>query len=346
MAVLLGAMIRNERAGRAIIHALGSFAAKQSILVAVCPVYIKDKKLLAIALKTLARAKKLVGKRNELTSHLWTLKLGTKVQPWLIVRKPVNETKKYMIPKPINDIDALFNAIDLLIDRLSHVRRIFQAEALQLHSAVNCLCGTFFIRTRTAFEKLRTSTRTSRDHLFRDFDYPLALGALGRWPVPHPVTGFPPFRQVYNCPFSYADREVIIPACTRVGIRVRPVAVARNSLPYQVQPACQAFGVCHVCPIEAIYNAGVHVRRAEETGNVRVVPNATVLRFNLDTERRITSVSYAWLGRVVRSSRLESSSWPPTRLSPLVSSCSRNPSAGQTVWPAEMIAWAAISWSM
>ena len=100
-------------------------------------------------------------------------------------------------------------------------------------------------------------------------------------------------------PFSYADKKVIKPACDTLGIRLHPVSYARNSIPYQNRPACQAFGVCSVCPIEAMYNADVHVRMAEQVGGIHLLPDTSVLRFNLDSARRIKSVSYAGIDKVV-----------------------------------------------
>lgn len=105
---------------------------------------------------------------------------------------------------------------------------------------------------------------------YRSTDYPL-----------------PPF------PFSYAN-QVIKKGCNKVGIKIHHVAYARNSIPYQDRPSCQAFSTCTpVCPIEAQYNAQVHIRLAEKTGNVKVVSNASVVRINLDSSGRVSSVTYA-----------------------------------------------------
>lgn len=100
-------------------------------------------------------------------------------------------------------------------------------------------------------------------------------------------------------PFSYEDKTVIKPACDKLGIKLHPVPYARNSIPYQNRPACQAYRVCKVCPIEAQYNADVHVRMAEMTGNVHVFPNTSVLRFNMESSRRVRSVSYAGFDKIV-----------------------------------------------
>jgi len=82
-------------------------------------------------------------------------------------------------------------------------------------------------------------------------------------------------------PFSYADEAVFKPACDKLGIRLHSVPYARNSVEYQDRPACRAFGVCEACPVEAMYNGDVHVRMAERSGNLRVIPETSVLRLNM-----------------------------------------------------------------
>ncbi len=94
-------------------------------------------------------------------------------------------------------------------------------------------------------------------------------------------------------PFSYADTTLVKPTCDKLGIGIHTIPYARNSAPYQGRPACQAFGMCHVCPIEAMYNGGVHVRLAEATGRVEVRGNCTVLRLNPVSPTRLGSVTYA-----------------------------------------------------
>lgn len=104
---------------------------------------------------------------------------------------------------------------------------------------------------------------------YRSADYPL-----------------PPF------PFSYANR-IFKPRLDRIGVTLHHVPFARNSRPYQGRPACQAYSTCHpVCPIEAMYNAGVHIRLAEQTGNVRVIPNANVVRL-VESGGKVTEAIYA-----------------------------------------------------
>jgi choline dehydrogenase-like flavoprotein len=53
-----------------------------------------------------------------------------------------------------------------------------------------------------------------------------------------------------------------------------------------------AFGVCHVCPIEAMYNAEVHLRRAEATGNLDLISQARVVSLKVDSGRRVREATY------------------------------------------------------
>jgi hypothetical protein len=127
MAVFLGVLIGNERAGRAIIHSLGSFAAKQTVLTAACTVYIRDTTTLNRVKNTLDDAKDLASKRNELTHHVWALKYGADSQPWQIVRKPTGKVKERMVPKAVVDIIKIADEVDHLIERLARDRKAFLA---------------------------------------------------------------------------------------------------------------------------------------------------------------------------------------------------------------------------
>jgi choline dehydrogenase-like flavoprotein len=97
-------------------------------------------------------------------------------------------------------------------------------------------------------------------------------------------------------PFSYADR-IIQSACDRIGIKIHPVPHAKNSQPYRSRPACQRFNTCRVCPIEARYNAGIHIRLAEQTGNVTVIANANVIRI-FESRNRVAGAAYITPDRV------------------------------------------------
>jgi choline dehydrogenase-like flavoprotein len=121
----------------------------------------------------------------------------------------------------------------------------------------------------------------------------IALGVAGIADNPfasYRSTDFPlpPF------PFNYGDR-VMKKGCDKVGIVMHHASWARNSIPYQNRPACQAFATCgiHICPIVAQYTSEGHIRLAEKTGNAEIIPNANVLRINTDKYRRVISVTYA-----------------------------------------------------
>jgi choline dehydrogenase-like flavoprotein len=96
-------------------------------------------------------------------------------------------------------------------------------------------------------------------------------------------------------PFNHDDR-VFKKACDRLGIGMHHVPWARNSIPYQSAPACQAFSTCGshgICPISAQYTAERHIQIAERTGNAQIIPNANALRINVDPSHRARSVTYA-----------------------------------------------------
>jgi choline dehydrogenase-like flavoprotein len=124
----------------------------------------------------------------------------------------------------------------------------------------------------------------------------IALGVAGVADNPfasHRSTDFPlpPF------PFSYAN-QVIKKGCDKLGIKMHHVPYAKNSVPYQGRPPCLAYSTCNpVCPIDAQYNAEVHVRLAEATGRVKVIPDANVVRLNLSSSGRVGSVTYAALDK-------------------------------------------------
>ncbi len=117
------------------------------------------------------------------------------------------------------------------------------------------------------------------------------LGVSGQGGDPHASWRSGPFPNP-AFPFSYAVEKVVRPACDHLGISIHPIPCARNSQPYRDRPACVAFGVCHVCPIEALYNADIHLRRGVATGNLEIRPEARVVRLAARSPRRVTSATY------------------------------------------------------
>jgi choline dehydrogenase-like flavoprotein len=94
-------------------------------------------------------------------------------------------------------------------------------------------------------------------------------------------------------PFSYADKEVFLPAFKSMGLSLVTVPLAINSRAFGARPSCSAFGTClPMCPIGAKYNALVHIRLAESTGKAVVRPNCHVRRIRLKSSRRADYVEF------------------------------------------------------
>ena len=108
-----------------------------------------------------------------------------------------------------------------------------------------------------------------------------ALGVAGisddPWASPRSTPfPLPPF------PLSYSD-QLFAPACRSLGIAFHHLPQARNSVAYGGRPQCQACGTCHVCPTGAKASIDlIQIPEAEATGNARVIPEATVLRLEVD----------------------------------------------------------------
>jgi choline dehydrogenase-like flavoprotein len=99
---------------------------------------------------------------------------------------------------------------------------------------------------------------------------------------PFPNPPFPP---------SHSD-SVFAEACETLGIDMHSVPNARNSEPYDGRGACVGYGTCQpVCPSGAKYDAGVHVRAAEQKG-ATVIDRATVAELDHGPDR-IEAARYA-----------------------------------------------------
>ena len=106
--------------------------------------------------------------------------------------------------------------------------------------------------------------------------------------APFPLPGFP---------FSYSD-GLFARACEKLGIALHRLPQARNSIAYGGRPPCQACGTCHVCPTGAKASIDLtHIPAAEATGKVRLVPEATVLRLDVDRAGAVTAAVYAHADR-------------------------------------------------
>jgi choline dehydrogenase-like flavoprotein len=126
-----------------------------------------------------------------------------------------------------------------------------------------------------------------------------ALGVAGtaddpsasRRSAPFPL---PPF------PFSYSD-GIFGPACARLGIQMRHLPQARNSVAYGGRAPCQACSTCHVCPTGAKATVDLtHIAAAEATHRVRLVTDASVLRLATGPSDEVTYAVYALRDRVER----------------------------------------------
>jgi choline dehydrogenase-like flavoprotein len=116
-----------------------------------------------------------------------------------------------------------------------------------------------------------------------------ALGIAGAaddpWASPRSTAyPLPPF------PFSYSDR-MFARACQELGIALHHMPQARNSVAFGGRSRCLACSVCVACPTGAKATVDLtHVARAEATGRVRVLPDTTVLRLEVDPSRRVSGI--------------------------------------------------------
>jgi glucose dehydrogenase len=126
-----------------------------------------------------------------------------------------------------------------------------------------------------------------------------ALGVAGvpddPWASPR-STAFP----LSEFPYSHSDR-LFIRACGALGMTVHHFPQARNSRAYGGRAACQACSTCHVCPTGAKASVDLtHLAQAEASGRVRVVPDATVRRLEVDDAGRVAAAVYAHADRIDR----------------------------------------------
>ena len=91
-------------------------------------------------------------------------------------------------------------------------------------------------------------------------------------------------------PMTYLDRRVA--AALAGAFAVQPTPQARNSTPYDGRPPCCGSMSCiPICPIQAKYDATVHVTRAERAG-AELVEQAVVHGIEVGADRRVTAVRY------------------------------------------------------
>jgi choline dehydrogenase-like flavoprotein len=133
-------------------------------------------------------------------------------------------------------------------------------------------------------------------------NWPLAYSELERWyEVAESELGvsgdsddvFGPSRQtpypMPGLPATIGDRLVGEIAAT-FGFRVRVSPQARNSRPFDDRPACCASSSCiPICPVQAKYDATVHLRKAEAAG-ARIVDNSVAVRVEVGDDAHVSGV--------------------------------------------------------
>ncbi|GAA4216528.1 choline dehydrogenase-like flavoprotein [Sagittula marina] len=103
-----------------------------------------------------------------------------------------------------------------------------------------------------------------------------------------PRSGDYPMEQI---PVTYLDKHVGA-ALDGTRFKMRSTPQGRNSAFHANRPACCGNASCiPVCPIQAKYDATVHVRLAEDAG-ATVHDETTATRLNLGTDGRIASVDF------------------------------------------------------
>lgn len=92
-------------------------------------------------------------------------------------------------------------------------------------------------------------------------------------------------------PMTYADKQVRA-ASDPLGYTMAPFPQARNSIWRDGRPQCCGNASCvPICPIQAKYDATVHLAKAERAG-ARVEPQAVVHRVLVGTDGRVQSVRF------------------------------------------------------
>jgi choline dehydrogenase-like flavoprotein len=98
-------------------------------------------------------------------------------------------------------------------------------------------------------------------------------------------------------PLTYSDRLIAakIQGRTVLGTKIDVVTTpqARNSAPYDNRPACEGHSNCiPLCPIQAKYDATVHLNRLLQTGKVTLKSAAVVIRLEAGADGKVGRVVY------------------------------------------------------
>jgi choline dehydrogenase-like flavoprotein len=98
--------------------------------------------------------------------------------------------------------------------------------------------------------------------------------------TPYPLPGLPA---------TLSDR-LMDQAARNFGFKVRVSPQARNSQPFDGRPACCASSSCiPICPVQAKYDATVHLRKAEAAG-ARILSDAVAVRVDVGPDGRVTGI--------------------------------------------------------
>jgi glucose dehydrogenase len=92
-------------------------------------------------------------------------------------------------------------------------------------------------------------------------------------------------------PLSYLDQRVAA-SVAKLGYTVVPTPQARNSQQYQNRPSCCGSSSCiPICPVQAKYDAMVHVTQAERAG-AELVDQAIVSAVEVGSDGRVSGLRY------------------------------------------------------
>jgi choline dehydrogenase-like flavoprotein len=92
-------------------------------------------------------------------------------------------------------------------------------------------------------------------------------------------------------PLSYLD-TLIAAAAAKLGYKVEPTPQARNSRRYQNRPACCGSSTCiPICPVQAKYDAMVHVAQAERSG-AELIDRAIASAVEIGPDGRVSGLRY------------------------------------------------------
>jgi choline dehydrogenase-like flavoprotein len=124
---------------------------------------------------------------------------------------------------------------------------------------------------------------------YRKVEWELGVSGAGADPW------FPDIEKYPNPPFEFSyTNKIVKRGCDKLGIRLWPVPVARNSRPFDGRPTCVQCGECEYgCMTGARGSVDVtYIPKAEATGKVQIRPECVVTRIETDANGKAKSVVY------------------------------------------------------